>query len=259
MAGKGGGAWKVAYADFVTAMMAFFLVMWIVAQGKPVTQAVAHYFNEPFGTKSKGPDSRAGEAQAPSPRPASAATGADLSLPGIGLPAATQPIPMAAPRRDPDPPAKESSGRLKAPKVESLALHEGKRYVRGAMIRFAENSAELTMGAKEELDRLVPDLRGKRNKIELRGHATRGPSAAGASKDAWLLSYDRSLAAMKYLEQQGIEPERIRLSQAGIYEPLTIGELPLALNARVEIYVLTEFVEDLIGTRKERAQRVAAP
>jgi chemotaxis protein MotB len=32
MAGGGGGAWKVAYADFVTAMMAFFLVMWIVAR-----------------------------------------------------------------------------------------------------------------------------------------------------------------------------------------------------------------------------------
>ena len=38
MAGKGGGAWKVAYADFVTAMMAFFLVMWIVGQDKPVKQ-----------------------------------------------------------------------------------------------------------------------------------------------------------------------------------------------------------------------------
>ena len=32
MAGHGGGAWKVAYADFVTAMMAFFMVMWITAQ-----------------------------------------------------------------------------------------------------------------------------------------------------------------------------------------------------------------------------------
>ena len=39
MAGKGGGAWKVAYADFVTAMMAFFLVMWITAQSKQVALA----------------------------------------------------------------------------------------------------------------------------------------------------------------------------------------------------------------------------
>ena len=38
MAGKGGGSWKVAYADFVTAMMAFFMVMWILAQNKPVQE-----------------------------------------------------------------------------------------------------------------------------------------------------------------------------------------------------------------------------
>lgn len=49
MAGKGGGAWKVAYADFVTAMMAFFLVMWIVAQGKEVKDSVSHYFVDPLG------------------------------------------------------------------------------------------------------------------------------------------------------------------------------------------------------------------
>jgi flagellar motor protein MotB len=49
MAGKGGGAWKVAYADFVTAMMAFFLVMWIMSQDKKLKRAVAHYFSDPAG------------------------------------------------------------------------------------------------------------------------------------------------------------------------------------------------------------------
>ncbi|QDT56203.1 Motility protein B [Caulifigura coniformis] len=49
MAGKGGGAWKVAYADFVTAMMAFFLVMWLVTQDKKVKEAVARYFTDPVG------------------------------------------------------------------------------------------------------------------------------------------------------------------------------------------------------------------
>lgn len=49
MAGKGGGSWKVAYADFVTAMMAFFLVMWIGAQDVKVKQAVANYFVDPSG------------------------------------------------------------------------------------------------------------------------------------------------------------------------------------------------------------------
>src|SRR5690554_7297987 len=45
--GHHGGAWKVAYADFVTAMMAFFLVMWLAAQDSRIRQAVAGYFQEP--------------------------------------------------------------------------------------------------------------------------------------------------------------------------------------------------------------------
>ena len=45
--GHHGGAWKVAYADFVTAMMAFFIVMWIFAQSEETKEAVADYFNAP--------------------------------------------------------------------------------------------------------------------------------------------------------------------------------------------------------------------
>ncbi len=47
--GAHGGAWKVAYADFVTAMMAFFLVMWIVGLNDPIKQAIAGYFKDPVG------------------------------------------------------------------------------------------------------------------------------------------------------------------------------------------------------------------
>ena len=50
MAGKGGGAWKVAYADFVTAMMAFFLVMWICGQDQKVRRSVSDYFSDPMGS-----------------------------------------------------------------------------------------------------------------------------------------------------------------------------------------------------------------
>ena len=45
--GHHGGAWKVAYADFVTAMMAFFLVMWLASQDSRIRDAVAGYFQEP--------------------------------------------------------------------------------------------------------------------------------------------------------------------------------------------------------------------
>ncbi len=54
--GSHGGAWKVAYADFVTSMMALFIVLWIVGQNKDVKQSVAGYFRDPgaFFENSKG-------------------------------------------------------------------------------------------------------------------------------------------------------------------------------------------------------------
>ena len=53
--GHHGGAWKVAYADFVTAMMALFIVLWVLGQKPEVVEAVAGYFKDPvgFSTKSK--------------------------------------------------------------------------------------------------------------------------------------------------------------------------------------------------------------
>lgn len=53
MAKGGGGAWKVAYADFVTAMMAFFLVMWICGQDQAIKRAVSYYFKDPVGATEK--------------------------------------------------------------------------------------------------------------------------------------------------------------------------------------------------------------
>ena len=49
--GHHGGAWKLAYADFVTAMMAFFLVLWLVGLDDETKQAVQKYFENPVGVK----------------------------------------------------------------------------------------------------------------------------------------------------------------------------------------------------------------
>jgi len=71
-AGHHGGAWKVAYADFVTAMMALFIVLWLLNTSKPVREAIAGYFRDPagtagkLGTSSEGP----GEKFVPTPVPA---------------------------------------------------------------------------------------------------------------------------------------------------------------------------------------------
>src|SRR3954464_4638529 len=51
--GHHGGAWKVAYADFVTAMMALFLVLWLAAQDQKIKEAVEHAFRNPFMSLAK--------------------------------------------------------------------------------------------------------------------------------------------------------------------------------------------------------------
>ncbi len=63
--GHHGGAWKVAYADFVTAMMALFIVLWLMNSSKQIREAVGGYFKDPTGTSKmvgtglKGPHSSA--------------------------------------------------------------------------------------------------------------------------------------------------------------------------------------------------------
>src|ERR1700749_4992596 len=51
--GHHGGAWKVAYADFVTAMMALFIVLWLLNSSKQVQEAVGGYFKDPTGSSKK--------------------------------------------------------------------------------------------------------------------------------------------------------------------------------------------------------------
>jgi chemotaxis protein MotB len=62
--GHHGGAWKVAYADFVTAMMALFIVLWLLNTNKPVREAIAGYFKDPSGTANKIGSNKAGAAEA---------------------------------------------------------------------------------------------------------------------------------------------------------------------------------------------------
>ena len=93
--GHHGGAWKVAYADFVTAMMAFFLVMWIGAQDQKTRQSVANYFVDPAGAAKK--PSRTGAVltdvsygSVPKEQGSSLSRGRDsLSAPGEHSPATT--------------------------------------------------------------------------------------------------------------------------------------------------------------------------
>lgn len=223
MAGKGGGSWKVAYADFVTAMMAFFMVMWITAQNKEAKEAVSNYFQDPFG--------KSGES-----------TGNVSSLQG-GNPPTNRP---------------GEKGRrpgVKATPSEASGL--------GTTILFAATSAELTELGKSHLASLAPELAGIPQRIEVRGHASRAPLPPDSTfKDPWALSFARCQATMQFLAEHGIEPERMRLSQAGAFQPATTAESAdrQKENERVEVFVLREFVSSSSGATADahRARRGAA-
>lgn len=243
MAG-GGGAWKVAYADFVTAMMAFFLVMWIVAQNKAVKESVAQYFENPLGSQT--------DARATSLHGIEGAS-ADAELEG------TQAGPMGAP---PPPPlgdiAKGQEGE-NSPKIPpALRIFEKLDQTRtaGTVVLFAEEGSELDTAAKTQIRALIPSLLGKPNKIELRGHVSRRaiPSGQPVSR-SWELCYQRCLKVMDFMIENGIEPNRFRLSQDGKYESYhKAGDQPTAeMNSRVEIFALGEFVAKHKDTSLERA------
>jgi len=265
MAGHGGGAWKVAYADFVTAIMAFFMVMWITAQNKQMKMAVAHYFNDPFNSlsKTKGPEA------------AGSITTGPLSPGSKTVVLSTKPGDQLGPKRSknvPRPGRKleetgpnywkgEGNRTSGVGKPTVFRINDAKESSNGANLQFAGDSTELSAKAKEQLENILPLLKGKRQKIELRGHARQHPAAAGGEKDVWQLSYDRCLVTMKYLIKAGIDADRFRLSEAGPNEPHTIrdGVENRVQNSCVDIIVLPELVEDYFGSGDERANLIRSP
>jgi chemotaxis protein MotB len=240
MAGKGGGAWKVAYADFVTAMMAFFLVMWITSQDDEVKKAIGGYFQDPWGSS--------GEPTSPSLH---TPTGVSGEAPFADVP--TGILPNRSPQADMENATDETPGAASVwqQRQKVHLLNSADRTLPALIVNFDEASAELNAAAQQRLTTLLPALVGKRNKIEVRAHSTRRPLPAGSSfRDHWQLCYQRSLATMRFLESKGVELERMRLSQSAAYEPLTtrFESAWQDENNCVEVFLLTEIVDSLPGT-----------
>jgi chemotaxis protein MotB len=232
MAGAGGGAWKVAYADFVTAMMAFFMVMWLTTQDKDIKESIAGYFEDPWGTSSEYSSPRF---QMPS----------EMSgdKPGPTMPG-HQPSTREPGTEEKDLGAKGANEASRWSQGYRMhVLQEGDRLPPALVVQFDEASPDLSTFAQQQLDQLLPMMIGKSNRVEIRGHSTHRPLPEGSKfANHWDLCYTRSQAVMLYLIQRGIEADRIRLSQSGAYEPVTT-RFELAWqreNSRVEVYLLSE-------------------
>ncbi len=233
MAG-GGGAWKVAYADFVTAMMAFFMVMWLVGQDENKKKAVSDYFQDPWA------NSRINTNRVRNP---------SLNSPNAGQ---TDPKkkfagsnPAAVPHDDPE------SVERKRPKLVTVRAPE--RSTAGTIVTFELGETTLDENAKQRLDGVLSSFTGLSHKIDIRGHVTQNSEQVHADDTMWHLSYKRCLAVMHYLKDLGISPERMRLSVAGPYEPLVLDSKNTRHNdnARVEVFLLSETVGKFHGSPKD--------
>ncbi|HEY6509629.1 MAG TPA: flagellar motor protein MotB [Vicinamibacterales bacterium] len=229
-----GGAWKVAYADFVTALMAFFLVMWIVGQSNPMKAGVAGYFRDP-GVFDRGKGDSTGllpgapqGIQPPSPAPTDetvVAARAVLERAADRLRQAFEQLPEFANIRD---------------RIEIQVTSEGLRIELVDDLNesfFQVGRAELRPETIEALRVIADELAKLPNPIAVEGH-TDSRAFAGGGYGNWELSSERANAARRAMETGGLEPGQIVEVRGFADRMLHFKEDPLdPRNRRVSIVV----------------------
>ena len=250
-AGIHGSAWKVAYADFVTALMAFFLVMWLVGQGQSVRQAVAGYFKDPWvfsQTVPGGHGARGGPegGTVPIPRPHQTPAGPIVIVEG------REPLEKTAGRlRDllgEMPEFKRLRNQIEIQmtseglRIELLETSDGTFFDTGSATLKAESVRVLSTIARE-LGRLDND-------VVIEGHTDSRPYTHADGYSNWELSADRANAARRQLERTG----RLHALLLGVRgyadKQLAHPERPLdPRNRRVSIVVLAHIPGQTAASR----------
>ena len=291
-AGHHGGAWKVAYADFVTAMMAFFLVMWLVAAATPEQRAaIFEYF--------KNPSMQDGV----SPRPAPGQNGPG----GASKSAITLGGAMEAPRASPDmqpmlgkpledlndsrreETPEEEKARKRAEAMEKRKLESLHKELRQAIdksqalkpfkdqlllditpeglriqIIDTQNRPMFDLGStllKDYTTRILrelgPYLNSVPNKVSISGHTDNTPYAGGARNgySNWELSADRGNAARRALVAGGLREDKVA-RVVGLSSAILFDEKDPRnpINRRISIIVMTKKAELAAMQGYEREQ-----
>jgi chemotaxis protein MotB len=215
-----GSSWKVAYADFVTAMMAFFLLMWIMNMVPPnVQKQLEQYFKE--GPK---PPKAAMLPAEKSDVPPGATLGRDEAM-RYAIAVRFKKIITE------DPFFKASSGVSSDDTGVLLRIQNG--------LLFRPGSAVLTEEAKRILADAVEVLKTYNLYLVIRGHADPAEADNSAFASNWELSGARAAAAARHIiVEGGIQPTRIRAVAYGDSRPLVPAFSPetAAANRRVEFY-----------------------
>ena len=204
--GHHGGSWKVAYADFVTAMMAFFMVMWILGMDDQTKKAIEGYFSSPVGFK-KGYSSGSSPLSSGSSPAAVKREAVQIAL--RQLQSKRFEAVQAHLRGSMDSIA--AIGKLRA-KVEITVTRNGLRIEliedESGDTFFPISSPVMTEMGHVALEAIAGELKGLENPIVIDGH-TDAARYANKQYTNWELSADRANAARRILEEYGLDPTRI--------------------------------------------------
>ncbi len=227
--GHHGGAWKVAYADFVTAMMALFLVLWLVSQADTKLKAsIANYFRSPgaFDTVSGGVLS--GQEKVSKEPNKNSANLEEQLLTDIATFLRQQFMNR--------PEFSELKDQIKVTvTAEGLEIEI---IDKDESVSFASGSAELTPEAKSILDVIAKSIKDLPNPIKIAGHTDRKNYPEGSTYTNWELSTDRANAARRQLESAGLDHVKIDSVNGYADSRLADPENPYAAkNRRITIVV----------------------
>jgi chemotaxis protein MotB len=232
--GHHGGSWKVAYADFVTAMMAFFMVLWLLSMDQKMKDAIEGYFSNPVGYK-KG---------------FSAGT---MVVSNGNSPAGQQKPPLrilvrAAEEQRFEEVAHEIRDKINdthelkllGAKVEAIKTNAGLRIElieSGSGHTFFPNgSATMTPVTVLVLRLIGEELKSLRTPIIIEGHTDARRFSTDAAYTNWELSADRANAARRMLEEVGVDPKRILEVRGMADRQLRVPSNPLdPANRRISI------------------------
>ncbi|TCV94040.1 chemotaxis protein MotB [Luteibacter rhizovicinus] len=261
--GHHGGAWKVAYADFVTAMMAFFLVMWLVGAGtKQQRAAISEYFRNPSmtqGQSTMAPSGRTG--------PGGASTsmiklGGAMNLPtGPGKESAFAPPSAEEAEKLAKEKEKKRLEQLMKDLNEAIAKSQAMAPFRdqlllditseGLRIQIVDkqNRPMFDMGSgalKSYTVQILHELAGfvnqVPNQISISGHTDSAPYVRADSQYGnWELSADRANAARRTLTDGGMQAAKVaRVVGLAASVPFDKNDPSAAINRRISIVVMTE-------------------
>jgi chemotaxis protein MotB len=187
-AGHHGGAWKVAYADFVTAMMALFIVLWLMNTSKPVQEAISGYFKDPSGT---------GKLMGTTQAPAKTASKDDMAKVKAELEKAIQQMTNFDKLKN----QIELTVTTEGLRIELLESQKGTFFESGDTDPNG-NGRELLMTIAEELGKIP-------NKISVEGHTDSEPFSGRANYTNWELSTDRANASRRRMQQHGLRADQV--------------------------------------------------